>query len=134
MPDSKPLPADLEAYRQTYVDLFGLVPPLPAARFAFTGAVDPDGLRLAEAFRAHAYHNDVLDEKTTQLLAFVSLIAVGAQAAKWHAISARRAGASWAELQMAVTIASVAAALAPGNLGGSVLDDVARAEQNDTGG
>ena len=126
--DQSPLPADLEAYRASYVKLFGTLPPLPRGRFSFTGSVDPEGLRRAEAFRAHAFHNDVYDEKTTQLLAFAVLVSSGSPAAKWHAVSARRAGASWEELQTAVNIASVVAALIPGNTGGSLLDDVRRDE------
>ena len=128
MPDQRPLPADLEQYRETYVRLFGTMPPLPRARFDFTGTIDPEDLRLAEAYRAHAYHNTVFDEKTTQIIAFVVLIAANSPAAKWHAISARRAGATWEELQMAVSIASVASALGPSNLGGGVLDELHREE------
>jgi len=127
-PEEPSLPPDLAAYRDSYVRLFGTLPPLPRARFAFTGEIDPEGLRRAEAYREHAYHNDVFDEKTTQLIAFAVLIAASVPAAKWHAISARRAGASWEELQMAVTIASVASALGPANLGGSVLNEAYREE------
>jgi 4-carboxymuconolactone decarboxylase len=123
-----PLAADLEAYRESYVKLFGTMPPLPRGRFSFSGSVDPEGLRRAEAFRAHAFQNGIYDEKTTQLLAFAVLVSSGSPAAKWHAISARRAGASWEELQTVVNIASVVSAFIPGNSGGSLLDDVRREE------
>ena len=129
MSDSKPLAADLEKYRESYVRLFGTLPPLPRARFDFNGTIDPEDLRLAEAYRDHAYHNTVFDEKITQLMAFAVLLAANSPGAKWHAISARRAGATWEELQMVVSITAVASALGPSNLGGGVLDELYRAEE-----
>jgi alkylhydroperoxidase/carboxymuconolactone decarboxylase family protein YurZ len=128
MSDEPELPPDLDAYRDSYVKLFGTLPPLPRGKFSFTGAIDPDGLRLAEAFRKHAFENDVYDERTTQLIAFAVLIASASPAAKWHAISARKAGATWEELQAVVTIAAVVQGSIAGNMGGSLLDEVRQAE------
>jgi len=47
-----------------------------------------------------------LDAKTARLVAFAVLIAQGHEAARWHAVLARRYGASLAELEHAVAIAS----------------------------
>ena len=64
MPDSD-LPPDLAGFRDSYAALFGVVPPLPAAKFAFSSTVDPEALRLSEQARAHAFTSDVFDVKTT---------------------------------------------------------------------
>ena len=52
------LPDDLAKFRDSYVELFGSPPGLPAARFAFSGEIDPKALRLIEQLRAHAFHSD----------------------------------------------------------------------------
>ena len=87
------LPADLATFRDSYVELFGALPPLPAARFEFSGKVNPEFLRLAEQLRAHAFYSDVFDLKTTQLILFGMLLVernqMGAQA---HAAAARAVG------------------------------------------
>src|SRR5439155_6331754 len=95
----KELPADLVKFRDSYVELFGTLPPLPAARFEFSGEVNPEFLRVSEQLRAGAFYSKHIDVKTTQLILFGMLLAehnpVGAAA---HAAAARRAGASWEEL------------------------------------
>src|SRR4051812_22971371 len=48
MSAKKELPADLQRFRDTYVELFGTLPPLPAARFELSGEVNPEFLRLSE--------------------------------------------------------------------------------------
>ena len=70
----KELPADLVEFRDSYVEMFGTLPPLPAARFQFSGEVNPEFLRIAEQLRAHAFYNDVFDMKTTQLILFGMLL------------------------------------------------------------
>jgi 4-carboxymuconolactone decarboxylase len=118
----KDLPADLAKFRDTYVELFGALPALPAARFEFSGEVNPEFLRITEQMRAEAFYSDVLDFKTTQLILFGMLMVihntVGAQA---HANAARRAGASWEELHKVVELASVTGALSPANHGVAML-------------
>jgi hypothetical protein len=37
MAASNQLPADLVAFRDSYAELFGSVPPLPSAKFEFSG-------------------------------------------------------------------------------------------------
>lgn len=117
----KNLPADLAGFRDTYVEMFGVLPPLPAARFEFSGEVDPEFLRLSEKLRAHAFYSDVFDAKTTQLILFGMLLVEHNPAAQMHAMAARRAGASWEELHKVVELASATHSLGPANQGGSML-------------
>lgn len=118
------LPPDLAAYRDTYVELFGSLPPLPAGKFAFTGVVAPGFLRQVEALRAAAFGGPTFDAATTQLMIFGMMVAAGGGAARWHAAAARRAGATWEQLQAVVSLATAVAALGPANQGGAVLDDL----------
>jgi len=119
----KELPADLKKFSDSYVELFGTLPPLPAGRFEFSGDVDPDALRLWEQVRARAFYNDVFDMKTTQLILFAMLLAEHNQiAAQAHAAAARRAGASWQELHKIVELASATGALYPANQGSALLN------------
>src|SRR5882672_3410229 len=115
------LPDDLVAFRDSYVALFGALPALPSARFEFSGEIDPQALRLIEQLRAHAFHSDVFDIKTTNLMLFGMLLVEHHPAAQMHALAARRAGASWLELHKVVELASATGALAPANQGGALL-------------
>jgi 4-carboxymuconolactone decarboxylase len=121
MTDKKELPDDLAAFRDSYVALFGALPALPAARFEFSGETDPQALRLIEQLRAHAFHSDVFDIKTTNLMLFGMLLVEHHPAAQMHALAARRAGASWLELHKVVELASATGALAPANQGSALL-------------
>lgn len=51
------VPQDLAQFHDSYVALFGSLPALPAARFAFS--VDPESLRRVEQLRAHAFHSGI---------------------------------------------------------------------------
>ena len=115
------LPDDLKEFRDSYVALFGSLPQLPAARFAFSGEVDRQALRLVEQLRAHAFYSDVFDVKTTNLILFGMLLVEHHPAAQMHALAARRAGASWQELHKVVELASATGALAPANQGSALL-------------
>src|SRR5262245_770704 len=119
---AKRLPADLAKFRDSYVALFGTLPPLPSARFEFTGDVNPEFLRLSERMRAHAFYSAVFDVKTTQLILFGMLLAehnpIGAAA---HAGAARQAGASWEELHKVVELAATTGAFGPANQGANLL-------------
>jgi len=121
MPSKPELPADLAQFRDTYVELFGLLPPLPTARFEFSGEIDPEALRRVEAMRAHAFYSDIFDLKTTHLILFGMLLVEHNAAAQMHALAARRAGASWQELHKVVELASATGALGPSNQGSAML-------------
>jgi alkylhydroperoxidase/carboxymuconolactone decarboxylase family protein YurZ len=130
MAAKKSLPADLAKFRDSYIELFGVLPPLPAARFEFSGEVNPEFLRLAEQLRAHALSSDVIDGKTTQLILFGMLLVehnqMGAQA---HAAAARRLGASWEELHKVVELAATTGAFSPANQGSTLLKTLRDKEQ-----
>lgn len=118
------LPPDLAAFHDSYAALFGTVPPLPAAKFAFSGVVDPEALRLSEQARAHAFTSDIFDVKTTNLLIFGMLLAQESPAAQFHAFAARRAGAAWGELHKVAELASVVQSLGPLNNGAALLKKI----------
>jgi 4-carboxymuconolactone decarboxylase len=109
----------------------GTLPPLPAARFEFSGEVNPEFLHLSEKMRAHSFYSDVIDGKTTQLILFGMLLVehnpIGAQA---HANAARRLGASWKELHKVVELASTTGAFGPANQGSKVLKELRDKEQD----
>lgn len=118
------LPDDLAAFRASYASLFGSVPPLPEKKFAFSGDVAPDFLRIAEALRAHAFDSNVFDTKQTQLMLFGMLLATESHAARFHAIAARRVGATWQELHKVVELAAAVRALGPLNQGSAMLEEL----------
>ena len=132
MPAPKPeLPPDLAALLESYSEMFGLRPTLPEARFAFSGDVNPEFLRLSEKLRAHAFYNDVFDMKTTQLMLFGMLVVEGHQAAQMHALAARRAGATWEELHKVVELAAATGCLKPANMGFAMLNGLRDKETED---
>ena len=112
---------DLDAAKQTYIDMFGEMPPLPDAKFVFMADTDLDALERIETLRAGAFLSPTFDPKVTQLMIFAVLIAEGAGPAEWHAIAARRAGATWAELAHVVELVAAVKALGPANQGGAML-------------
>ena len=121
MTEHNDLPEDLAKFRDRYVELFGSLPALPAARFDFSGTVDPQALRLVEQLRDHAFYSDVFDVKTTNLILFGMLLVEHNPAAQMHALAARRAGATWQELHKVVELASVTGSLGPANQGSAML-------------
>jgi hypothetical protein len=121
VPPKDELPADLKEFRDSYVELFGFLPALPAARFEFSGETNPEFLRLAEELRAHAFYSDVFDVKITNLILFGMLLVEHNAAAQMHALAARRAGATWRELHKVVELASATGALGPSNQGSNML-------------
>ena len=120
----KDLPADLVKFRDSYVELFGVLPPLPSSKFEFSGEVNPEFLRLSEQLRAHAFYSQVFDIKTTHLILFGMLLIEHNAAAQMHAIAARRAGASWEELHKVMELASATKSLGPANQGSAMLKAV----------
>jgi alkylhydroperoxidase/carboxymuconolactone decarboxylase family protein YurZ len=128
---AKKLADDLKKFRDSYVEMFGTLPPLPAGRFELSGDVDPQALRMWEQLRARAFYNDVFDMKTTQLILFGMLLTEHNQlAAQAHAAAARRAGASWEELHKVVELAAATGALYPANQGGALLNTLREKEED----
>jgi 4-carboxymuconolactone decarboxylase len=104
-----------------------MVPPLPAARFEFSGESNPEFLRLSERLRAH--YSDVFDVKTTNLILFGMLLVEHNPAAQMHALAARRAGATWRELHKVTELAAATKSLGPANQGSSMLKSLRDMEQ-----
>lgn len=120
--------AELAALRAPYETLIGFVPPRIMARTELGGRLDPDLLRLQEAARLRAMYPTCFDVKTSQLMLFGILLALMGDAARLHAIAARRAGASWEELSAVVGLAYLFRGLPAANLGAEILQKMAEGE------
>jgi len=125
---SKELQDEITMFRDSYVELFGMLPPLPTARFEFSGEVNPEFLKLSERLRAHAFYSEVFDVKTTHLILFGMLLVEHNLAAQMHALAARRAGATWQELHKVVELAAATKSLGPANQGSFMLKSLRDAE------
>ena len=121
--------ATLEERGAIYKELLGFVPPRIEARLAVTGALDPDLLDLQERLRAHAMYPRCFDVKTAQLMLFGMLLMDLSDAALLHALAARRAGASWEELQATVSLCFLFRGLSAANRGAEILASLAKREQ-----
>jgi alkylhydroperoxidase/carboxymuconolactone decarboxylase family protein YurZ len=126
---SNELDGELTRFRESYVELFGMVPPLPTARFEFSGEINPEFLRLSERLRAHAFYSHVFDVKTTNLILFGMLLVEHNPAAQMHALAARRSGATWQELHKVIELAAATKSLGPANQGSSMLKSLRDKEQ-----
>ena len=119
----------VEERGKIYEELIGFVPPRIEARFAVTGALDPKMVDLQEQMRAHAMYPKSFDVKTAQLMLFGMLLMDGSDAAPLHAIAARRAGATWAELQDVVNLCFLFRGLSAANRGAEQLANLAAREE-----
>ena len=126
---SKELQDELAMFRDSYVELFGMLPPLPSARFEFSGEINPEFLKLSERLRAHAFYSEVFDIKTTHLILFGMLLVEHNPAAQMHALAARRGGATWQELHKVVELAAATKSLGPANQGSSMLKSLRDTER-----
>jgi 4-carboxymuconolactone decarboxylase len=118
----------LTAREQEYKDLVGFVPPRIAARLTVTGALNPELLRLQEEVRHHALNPTCFDTKTSQLMVFGILLAKLLDAAALHARAARRAGASWEEMQAVVSFSYLYGGLPSANRGAEIIAQLAESE------
>ena len=114
-----------------YKDLIGFVPPRIEARINVTGALDPKLLELQEQMRAQAMYPKCFDVKTAQLMLFGMLMMDLNDAAPLHAIAARRAGATWEELQATISLAFLFRGLSAANRGAEILANIAKREADD---
>ena len=113
---------------QPYEELIGFVPPRIEARMAVTGALDPVLLDLQERIRSHAMYPKCFDVKTAQLMLFGMLLMDGSDAAVLHGIAARRAGATWEEMQAVVSLCFLFRGLSAANKGAETLANIAQRE------
>lgn len=111
-----------------YEELIGFLPPRIEARFAVTGALDPLLLDLQERIREHAMYPKCFDVKTSQLMLFGMLLMDRSDAALLHGIAARRAGASWQEMQAVVSLCFLFRGLPAANQGAEQLANIAQRE------
>jgi len=121
--------ATLDERSAIYKELLGFVPPRIEARLAVTGALDPEILDLQERLRAHAMYPRCFDVKTAQLMLFGMLLMDLSDAAQLHALAARRAGASWEELQATVSLCFLFRGLSAANRGAEILANLAQREK-----
>jgi 4-carboxymuconolactone decarboxylase len=133
----KPGPMDeqeLEQLRARYLELVGFVPPRIQARLKISSKIDPEHLRLQEEMRRHAMYPACFDVKTAQLMLFGILLSNLAEGARFHAIAARRAGASWEELHAVAAMAGLFRGLSAMNLAAEILDQMMSKKENEAGG
>jgi alkylhydroperoxidase/carboxymuconolactone decarboxylase family protein YurZ len=122
--------AELAAMRQAYVELIGFVPPRIQARTDLLARLDPAWLALQEDIRRRGMYPTCFDTKTAQLMLFGMLLMTLADAARLHAIAARRAGATWEEMSAVVNLAFLFRGLPAANLGAQIIEGIAEAEAN----
>ena len=120
--------ATLDERNAIYQELIGFVPPRIEARMAVTGALDPQLLDMQEAMREHAMYPKCFDTKTAQLMLFGMLLMDMSDAAQLHAIAARRAGASWEEMQAVISLCFLFRGLPAANRGAEILANLAKRE------
>jgi alkylhydroperoxidase/carboxymuconolactone decarboxylase family protein YurZ len=132
MDDKLPEPqldeAAIDAFREPYRELLGFVPPRIGARIEQLAGLDPEWLALQEEVRRRAMYPDCLDQKTAQLMLFGMLLILLRDAAKTHGIAARRAGASWEEMQAVVNLAYLFGGLSCANRGAQYLEAISEHE------
>lgn len=117
-----------EARYDIYKELIGFLPPRIEARINVTGALDPELLDLQEKMRAHAMYPKCFDVKTSQLMLFGMLLMDLNSAAPLHGIAARRAGATWEEMQAVVSLCFLFRGLSAANQGAELLANIAKRE------
>jgi 4-carboxymuconolactone decarboxylase len=117
-----------------YQELLGFVPPRIEARLSVTGALDPTMVEIQERMREHAMYPKCFDVKTAQLMLFGMLLMDSSDAAVLHGIAARRAGASWEEMQSVVNLCFLFRGLSAANRGAETLANIARREADAAAG
>ena len=123
----------LEARSEIYKDLLGFLPPRIEARLAVTGALDPKMIELQEKIREHDMYPKCFDVKTAQLMLFGMLLMDLNDAAALHAIAARKAGASWEEMQGVINLCFLFRGLSAANRGAEILANIAKREEDQEG-
>ena len=118
----------IEERSRIYEELLGYVPPRIQSRFAITGAIDPKILDMQEETRTHAMYPKCFDVKTSQLILFAALLMDLSDAARIHATAARRAGASFEELQAVINLVFLFRGLPAANRGAEILVALAETE------
>ncbi len=125
--------ATAEERGKIYEELIGFLPPRIEARLAVTGAIDPELIDLQEKMREHAMYPKCFDVKTAQLMLFGMLLMDMSDAAALHGIAARRAGATWEEMQAVISLCFLFRGLPAANRGAEMLANIAKREADAAG-
>ena len=120
--------ATAEERGRIYEALIGFLPPRIEARLNVTGAIDPEIVDLQERMREHAMYPTCFDVKTAQLMLFGMLLMDMSDAAALHGIAARRAGATWEEMQAVISLCFLFRGLPAANRGAEMLANIAKRE------
>jgi 4-carboxymuconolactone decarboxylase len=134
LPEPKIDQEKLEEYRRIYEELLGFVPPRIQARTDLLSRLDPEFLSLQEEIRKQGMYPDVFDVKTVQLMLFGMLLLSLRDAARIHGIAARRAGATWEEMQAVVNLAYLYGGLSAANIGAQFIQQIAEMEAEQEAG
>jgi 4-carboxymuconolactone decarboxylase len=134
LPERKIDQEKLKEYRRLYEELLGFVPPRIQARTDLLSRLDPEFLSLQEQVREHAMYPGVFDVKTAQLMLFGMLLITLRDAARLHGIAARRAGATWEEMQAVVNLAYLFGGLSVANRGAQFIQEIAEMEAEQQAG
>jgi len=112
--------------RQSYIDLTGAVPASIEARLLLAEATGrQDAVAAIEAMRRELIMANPLGRKVGQLVHFGQLLALGrGEPARMHARSARRAGASLAELSGVAELALITGGMPAYGLGVEILSEL----------
>lgn len=104
----------------------GFVPSRVGARLALGRDLDSDGSAAYEQTVVDALSPSCFDERTIQLLLWGILLGQGlmGNGARWNAIAARRAGATWDELYAVARLAAVHRGTTALNLASEIIEDL----------
>ena len=83
---------------------------------------------MQERIREHAMYPKCFDVKTAQLMLFGMLLMDMSDAAILHGLAARRAGASWEEMQAVISLCFLFRGLPAANRGAELLANMAKRE------
>jgi len=109
----------------------GFVPSRVGARLEQGRELDPSGSDGYESAVVQALSPGCFDVKTTQLILWGILLGQGlmGNGARWNAVAARRAGASWEELHAVARLAAVHRGTTALNLAAEIIADLRRQER-----
>ena len=118
-----------------FEERMGFVPSRVQARLEQGRELDPAGFEGYESAVIAALSPDCFDVKTTQLILWGILLGQGllGNGARWNAVAARRAGASWNELHAVARLAAVHRGTTALNLGTEIIADL-RAQEREREG
>jgi len=111
-------------YFSPYEELIGFVPPRIKERVRLGLEVDPALFDQVETLRLTAMNPRVFDVKTAQLMLFGILLGQVLPGAEFHAVAARRAGATKEELHAVAGLAFLFRGLSAFNLGAEIINKV----------